>query len=601
MNILLPRPIHLLPFLFCSLLSGLLRSQESTVVDSIIRQLKTNTLSEAERTTSLRNLAFYHPDLDSSLYYARRSLGIAARIKMPVLEAEAYEEISHIQHELGNNSASLKASLAALRIYEKEGLEERQAASYTQVANNYISNEDYPQAIAYLLKAKVIFESSDQIENALFTLINLGEAYRLSGKLEKAQAAFEAVLRRNTSLRNGIAEGYALGNLGMTLFAQQEYDTAKEKLIDALKILTPIEDAYSVSIYQATLGEIYAAAGSDMKAEETLLNALGMAQQGGLKEQIRDFSKVLTQFYSDKKEFQKAFQYQSLFQVYNDSLLNRTNIQEIEQLKAAYEIDKRESEIGLLQTITSKQKKMVTLLVTSVLIVVFFLYLLFQGNIRIKKANKRLSKQKKIIEKREQEKIVLLQELNHRVKNNLQMISSLLNLQSRTLEEQDAKEALIAGKNRVEALSLVHRKLYRKDLEARVCLKEYIEELVLGLFHAYNANFKPTLTIPAISIDVDKAIPLALLMNEMVVNALKYAYTKISDPTLSIQIQKNDAFLTIQVADNGIGFTPEDANRKNSFGLKLINTLVTQLKGSIEKVTSGGTHWNITIKTMYDT
>src|SRR5690606_1197403 len=149
---------------------------------------------------------------------------------------------------------------------------------------------------------------------------------------------------------------------------------------------------------------------------------------------------------------------------------------------------------------------------------IIFMCLLYSGNKKIKKINKELSYQKDIISKREKEKALLLRELNHRVKNNLQMISSLLSLQSRELNGHPAKEAIISGKYRVEALSLVHRKLYQEGLDTKIKIKEYVEELVLSLFHGYNTKFKPKFKIANISVGIDIAVPLALIINELTTN-----------------------------------------------------------------------------------
>jgi two-component sensor histidine kinase len=320
-----------------------------------------------------------------------------------------------------------------------------------------------------------------------------------------------------------------------------------------------------------------------------------MAHQAGLKEQISDFSRKLTDFYKERKYFDKALNYLEVNRIYQDSLVNKASIQEIEQIKARYQIDKRETEIELLNTKTANQKNQMIWLAIGILIFSLLAYMLFRSNKATKKVNKRVSSQNVIIERREQEKALLLKELNHRVKNNLQMISSLLNLQSRELSDHPAQEALLTGKNRVEALSLVHRKLYQEGTETKVVLKDYIEELVLGLFYGYNASFKPELDIDNSSISIDKAIPLALIVNEMVVNSLKYAYKDIESPNFKMTLREENNQLELHISDNGIGFTEQEGGKANSFGLKLIKSLIEQLDGSIKRVKSEGTQWKITI------
>lgn len=420
--------------------------------------------------------------------------------------------------------------------------------------------------------------------------------YRLAGHLDSAKVSFKKVLNINKKIKSEIAESYSLGNLGMVYNVQDSLELAENYLQKAIVILSELGDPYATSVYLAELGEVYQKEGNSKIAKEKFLKALAMAQKAGLKEQIRDFSEKLTQFYETQENYAEALQYQKQFQVYQDSLVNKTNIQEIERIKAGYEIDKRESEIGLLNTLNTKQKYLLWALGSGVFATLVFLYLIFKVNKRVKKANIRLTEQKVVIAQSEQEKTLLLRELNHRVKNNLQMISSLLSLQSRELVGHPAKEALEAGKDRVEALSLVHRKLYQEGAETRIALKEYLEELVLGLFHGYNANFQPKFELADTNISVDTAVPLALIVNELVVNALKYAYDGVNYPSFTLKMDEVDLNLTIQIIDNGKGFTSNEGGKKNSFGLKLIRSLTEQLEGTIKKLDRDGTHWQVQIK-----
>ena len=566
--------------------------------DSLLRILKTQDLSQKDKSKLLSLTAHYHQDIDSSLLLAKQSLQIATDIPDLILQAEALEEISHLERRLGNNPKSFQASLDALKIYESLKLTERQAASYAQLASNYISDENYALGIAYLERARDIYSASKQTTNHALTVLNLGEAYRLDGQLEKASLQFEEALKLNESIDNVIIQSYSQGNLGMVQLAQNLPDPAQQNLTEAIDVLRGLGDSYSVSIYLAELGKVYLKKGQSNLAEEKFLEALDMAQKNGLKEQIRDFSTLLSNFYETKKQYQEALRYQRMHQAYQDSLVNKENIQKIEQLKAGYEIDKRESEIGLLNKINTNQRYIVFLLALGLLSLLAFAYLLRRGNSRIKKANTILANQKGEIAKREQEKALLLRELNHRIKNNLQMISSLLSLQGHQLDGHPAQAALLEGQSRVEALSLVHRKLYQDGVDTRIRVKEYIEELVLGLFHGYGANFKPHFDIDDINITIDKAIPLALIINEVTINSLKYAYENIDNPLLKVVLKETeqDNQINIQVMDNGSGFDIMETQQNNSFGIRLVHSLIEQLEGSINTINGQGAHWNMLMK-----
>ncbi|WP_375324086.1 histidine kinase dimerization/phosphoacceptor domain -containing protein [Flagellimonas sp. GZD32] len=571
-------------------------AQSTKKADSLGEILQQKQLTQSERSRLLSLRAYHHQVVDTSLALARQALKIAQEIDSPLLQAAAWEEISHIERRLGNNSVSLEASLKSLGIYESLGLKERAAASYSQLASNFISDGEYNVAIDYLKKAKRIYSESDSSGNQILTILNLGEAYRLAGYLDSAATCFQETLERNRTIKNDIVQGYSLGNLGMVYATQNKLEPARDNLKEAIAILKPLGDDYSTSVYLAELGGIYRKEGHGNLAEEKLLEAYQMALSAGLKEQIRDFSRLLSDLYEGQENFDKALWYQRLYQVYQDSLVNRENIRKIEQIKAGYEIDKRETEIQLLNLTNSNQKRTVLIMAIGLILLLSLAYLLFKVNKKINKANVELSFQKEIISEREQEKALLLKELNHRVKNNLQMISSLLNLQGRELKDHPAQEAILMGRNRVEALSLVHRKLYQEGLETRIMLKEYVEELVLGLCHGYDAPLQPDMEIVDTSVSVDIAVPIALIINETIVNALKYAYVDIENPKLSVVVRRVDQWLEIEIRDNGIGFTELEVAKNNSFGLKLMTSLIHQLEGSIEKRIGSGTHWSMKMR-----
>jgi two-component sensor histidine kinase len=581
---------------FSSFISISAYSQNRKKADSLLNLLNNESLKPKEEFRLIVSIAHSHPNMDTALRFSKMSFQLAQKINEPILQAEALEEISHLENKLGNIGKSISASFRALQIYESRDMSLRQASTYTQLANNYLSNQNYSSAISYLKKAKTIFENSNSDTKLAYTILNLGEVYRLSSHDDSAKTSFKNVLKLNEIIKSDIAESYSLGNLGMVYSTQDSLEMAKTNLQEAIDILRELKDSYATSVYLAELGEVYQKENSPKQAEEKYLEAMTMAQEAGLKEQIRDFSEKLTQFYEQQGNYNKALAYQKLFQVYQDSLVNKANIQEIERLKAGYEIDKRESEIGLLSQANTNQKYFLWALGGGIFAAIALLWVLYKGNKRIKKANTALVAQKAVVSEREQEKALLLRELNHRVKNNLQMISSLLSLQSNELEGHPARDALMAGKDRVEALSLVHRKLYQDGAETRIGLKEYLEELVLGLFHGYQANFEPKLEITDVDVSVDTAIPLALIINEMVVNSLKYAYTGVKDPSFLLQMNEVDSHLTIEIMDNGKGFSEEVNQKENSFGLKLVRSLVEQLEGTLKKMEGDGTHWQVQLK-----
>lgn len=193
---------------------------------------------------------------------------------------------------------------------------------------------------------------------------------------------------------------------------------------------------------------------------------------------------------------------------------------------------------------------------------------------------------------------LLMKELHHRVKNNLQIVSSLLSLQSFRIKDKIAADAVRAGQHRIEAMSLIHQRLYTNENITEVNIKEYITDLAESLMQAYgytNNSFTLHLNIENELMNVDKAIPFSLIINELVTNAFKYAYADIATPTLTITLLKHQQDMQLVVADNGKGISMDDwQNKKDSYGKELVQTFTKQLDGIITVMLNGGTIFHIT-------
>ena len=195
------------------------------------------------------------------------------------------------------------------------------------------------------------------------------------------------------------------------------------------------------------------------------------------------------------------------------------------------------------------------------------------------------------------EKEVLLKEIHHRVKNNLQIISSLLHLQSHDLSDEKSMDVFSDSQHRIESMSLIHEELYKSADLARVDFGEYMGSLTSNLFESYGVvadQIVLSIDVNAPPLDIDKAIPLGLIVNELVSNSLKYAFPETGRGTITIALGRLDDGYLLTVGDNGVGIRPGlDLTEVQTLGLKLVNTLVGQLKGTIELNRAGGTEYSI--------
>jgi len=205
----------------------------------------------------------------------------------------------------------------------------------------------------------------------------------------------------------------------------------------------------------------------------------------------------------------------------------------------------------------------------------------------------------KLIRTSLKEKEILLKEIHHRVKNNLQVISSLLSLQSKTIKDGQALEKFKESQNRVKLMALFHEKLYQPKNLAEIDFGEYIRSIVTNLFHSYGSNPDVIALQTDINdtslLDVDTAIPCGLIINELVSNSLKHAFTAGRKGKVCIDFRlENDNKFMLTVSDNGVGMLDDlDFRNTKSLGLQLVNTLVEQLEGTIDLDRNGGTAFKI--------
>ena len=568
-------------------------AQNKRKADSLLQIVIYESQSVKDRAKTLIRLSRVIK-LDTALYIANDALSNAQKIGDKLLIAEAYEELGVINRRLGNTIDAFSSSFKALENYELINRSDRIADITEQIGSHYLYDRNYKKAKTYLNKAlENYYEISDTLDITM-TLINLGEAYRISNNLDSAEVCFIKSLEFEDYLKDELIYAYALGNLGLVHSAQGNFENAKKELEESTEILERLGDPYAASYYKSEIGKIFVNEGKHEAGEQLLMESLATAEDIGLKEQIKDINKILSEHYENIGTYDEALLFRKQYEIYADSLQNLDNVRQIESLRADQAINQKQKEVEYLDRINASTKKLNLVLGIGLFGLTTLSILLYSSFQRLTQSHKKLEVQKQVIEKREEEKALLLRELNHRVKNNLQMIASLLNLQSSQIEDKEASKALESGKMRVEALSLIHQKLYSKDHHTTIKVKEYLEELIHNLVFTFKPEVTINTNIEDIAMDIDKAIPLGLIINELCTNALKYAFTKSDSPDLDVHLMQQGENYNLTISDNGTGINQSKTN-KHSFGLRLVNSLVDQLDATISQINQNGCTWNITM------
>lgn len=273
--------------------------------------------------------------------------------------------------------------------------------------------------------------------------------------------------------------------------------------------------------------------------------------------------------------------------IYSEDLSNS-----LADYKTEEAVKEKELEIKL-------QKEKTTLYSVITIFAIVLLIIALYVLLKIKKQSKELTEKNKIIKKTLKEKELLVKEVHHRVKNNFQIVSSLLELQTKGIEDEKALELANQGKNRVKSMALIHQKLYQNE-SGLIDFDEYIRTLIKELSSMYSSkdNVITTISSEDMKFDVDTAIPLGLIINEIITNSYKYAFRNDKENNLSISIHKedNDDYKLV-IEDNGPGLSNNlDAKKAKSLGLRLVNRLVKQLHGTLEQTNSKGAKFEIHFK-----
>lgn len=362
-----------------------------------------------------------------------------------------------------------------------------------------------------------------------------------------------------------------------------------------------------LSQYHLLYAKAYIAKGEIQKALKNTTIALNIGNDKKSKVVTKSAHLLNSEIFEKLGNSKKALESFRNYHAINESTLSAEKISQINELDSKYQkaiiqnklnILEKENALKELEIQKGNQRKMLLYGgATILLILLLMLYYFFRKK---SETNQILKEKNQIINKSLQDKDILLREIHHRVKNNLQVVSSLLNLQANYISDDTALEAITEGKNRVSSMALIHQNLYREENLTSINSKEYFDDLIDNLFDSYNIeeeNIELSKEIEDLDIDVDTMIPLGLIVNELVSNSLKHAFKDdVQKGNISIRLFEHNGLLTLSIADNGIGMTEDHFLSSDSFGNKMIKAFQQKLKAGIKIENDNGTKVTINIK-----
>ena len=527
-----------------------------------------------------------HFSPDSVVYHSEKTLGYYQKAGDELKVADTYRTLAIDYINVRKLDKAQTALFKAITIYESAENEKGLGNAYRTLGSLYQIMEDFEKSIAYTNKAIPILERTKQYALVAIAQFNLIIGYGELGEYEKAFRATEYCLELiETEAPEEVFVSVRAYSYRADIYLKiKDYSNALKDYSKAWELCVENVGEERCATYRTEIGEVHLLLGNYKLALENLLVGVKAYEEKGQATITRPYLK-LSETYAKLKDFENALIYKNKATANEKKILEDkvTNLETEAVIK--YETGKKDEALVAQAALLEQKGKVQTLIITiacllgALLIGLFFFF------------NKN-KKKTKIIQAKNAENELLLKEIHHRVKNNLEMVKSLIALQSAKLEDNNAKEAMLASQNRVQSMGIIHQKLYQGENLGSIEMKDYFINLSEGILDSFDAEDKVKIecAMDNLELDVDTAVPIGLIVNELLTNALKYAFPENTAGKININLSKSsDDLLTLSVSDNGVGKIANIIPKGTGFGSQLVQLLTQQLDGEMREEQANGT------------
>ena len=408
------------------------------------------------------------------------------------------------------------------------------------------------------------------------------------------------ILKKSISYANQgeftYGKAFAYKHLADTYRDEGIYDSTRYYLEQIEVLLPEINKPDFTGLVNVAQGSYWSYVKNDARAIPYFKRAYTIWEELGKKQDQMNIAMILNNIYSERNDFTNAYKYLNVYVGLRDSLYSEEKIREVKELELAYDFRQKlitdslrnEEKMSLLSVgyeYEASLQKRTNLIILSIGIAVLIIAcIIYYSFLRQKKLSKLLEIKSHQVEVELEQKELLLTEIHHRVKNNFQILSSLLEMQSKGTQDEATKELISEGKSRVRSMALIHNQLYNAD-SLTVRLAEYLHNLANEIQRSFDdQRCEVAIDVEeAYTIDIDTMVPLGLIANELVTNSFKYASESVEELKLTIQLTKNSDHDLLIFRDNGPGLPQGfDLKQAKSTGIWLVSRLALQLHGRYE-------------------
>jgi len=523
------------------------------------------------------------------------------------LDSTDYFKVSFMlgrrHHFRGEHAQALEVYFKILRYASRKNAVAQFAETSNIIGGIYLNQSDGVNAYNYYeqgLRIQIRNRNDYKIGRGY---LNLGNALNLQQRYDQSRMMLDSSQYYYKKVKFNEGLSYVYATVAEIFTAKQKPDSALYYLLKSRNVVQDLRKLYALAQIDKDIAFQYYIIGDNESALYYGKEGLKVAEETGQVHNMAPLYKLLSEIEEKRGQANNALYYFKLYKLSSDSVLNASSIKKQTEAALQYEFNKRQIERDneaekerLLAEAESRQQRLIFIavlaFVTLMAILLYFRYKIKQrANNELSKAYLLLEEKNKQIEQKSKElssslsdKEMLLKEIHHRVKNNLQVISGLLELQKEELLEEGSKAAFDEGQSRIKSISLIHQNLYQNDHLGSVKFNVFVQELVdqiQDLFEINSRNVAVEVEIPEVLIDIDRAVPLGLVLNELLTNSFKYAFHSESKGSIAIQLYNNekDGFVLLY-SDTGPGLPPGlELGKGTTLGLRLIRGLANQIHG----------------------
>lgn len=570
-------------------------------LDSILHLVRSTDADTVKLEVIATNLRVFRNRMNDYMVLAQTYDSIAVITQMDRYIGQAKVHIGNGHYLMQDQEQATKYLLEGAEYLKGSDDHITQRSLYNTLATISRDREEYDLAIDYYDKAKAKAQlEQDSLWMGIVDL-NKGVTHIRQKDYERAQSMFASAKETFQELNQGLYAGYAALSLADVMQETDNSTAADTYAKEAMRLIPPTVDPKIHSGGNAILAKSALKKGRYSTAVGYFTKGLDIASQVGFNDHILECRKGLYDAHYSAGQYREASDYLKSYHEMRDSIFNSEKEERIAGLMTKFETEQKEAEIERLsledqlnEAQISRQRLGLWSMGAAVLLLgaLLFSYL---------NQNKKITHQNGIITKANKEKEVLLKEIHHRVKNNLQVISSLLGLQSLSIKDEAAKNAIQEGRSRVHSMSLIHQNLYNKDNLSGIVMAPYIKKLCNDLVNTYQVG-DVNITVyedvqSDLMLDVETVVPLGLIINELVTNSMKYAFDNRDNGLISVTLKEDGKQLSLSVSDNGSGFDEsQPTSGSGSFGYSLIRAFRDKLEADMHIDTSSGTAVYLNIK-----